>query len=48
MKHMNKNELIEINGGGFSFGLSIIIGGIATFLIGIFDGLIRPLACNAK
>ena len=31
-------ELKEINGGGMS--------GLGAFLIGILDGIMRPLACN--
>ena len=43
---MSKEELLEIKG-GVSKGL--IIGGVGiliTFLIGLFDGYMRPLSCN--
>ena len=46
MKKMNKEELMKINGGGFSLSTGIIFGGIITFLIGLFDGYVRPLACK--
>lgn len=38
---MNRNELLEIKGGGISAGLGLLLGGIVTFLIGVFDGLFR-------
>lgn len=43
---MNKNELLEIKGGGTSIGFGLLFGGIITFLIGVFDGYFRPLACH--
>lgn len=46
MEEINSIELEKINGGSIStwaiFGT--IIG--AVFIIGIFDGYTRPLACN--
>ncbi len=44
MEKISKNELKNINGGGF--GLGLLIGGIATFLIGVIDGYVRPLKCR--
>ncbi len=41
---LKKTELLNIHGGGFGFGI-IIAAGIA-FLIGVIDGIIRPLKCN--
>lgn len=38
---INKEELKQIQGGGFSIGLGILFGGIATFLIGLVDGQIK-------
>lgn len=46
MNVLNKSELKEINGGGFSLTAGIVIGGIVTFLIGVFDGYVRPYACR--
>lgn len=46
MKEIQNEELRKINGGGFSIGLGFLIGGIATFLIGVIDGYVRPLKCN--
>lgn len=44
MKKMEDSELKQIEAGGFGWGL--ILGGVVTFLIGIFDGITRPLACH--
>lgn len=46
MKEMNQNELKQINGGGINFGIWAAIGAGITFLIGLVDGYIRPMACN--
>lgn len=46
MRQLNLNEMKEINGGGVNVGLWIGIGAGVTFLIGLIDGLIRPLKCN--
>ena len=39
MEKISNNELKQINGGGF--GLGLLIGGLATFLIGVIDGQIK-------
>ena len=44
MEKISNNELKQINGGGF--GLGILIGGLATFIIGVIDGYVRPLKCR--
>lgn len=46
MKELNKQELLECSGGGFSLGLGLAIAGGIIFLIGVIDGYIRPLACH--
>lgn len=46
MKKLNDNEMKEINGGGINIGMWIGIGAGISFLIGLVDGLIRPLKCN--
>lgn len=43
---LTNNELKEINGGGLSLGVLSLIGAGVTFLIGIIDGFLRPLACR--
>ena len=46
MKKLKDEELMKINGGGFNIGIAAaIIGGIS-FLVGIFDGVVRPLKCR--
>ena len=39
-------ELKEIKGGGMSVGFIASLVGLGAFLIGILDGIMRPLACN--
>lgn len=46
MKELNKEELQNINGGGFHIGIGIGIAAGISFLIGIIDGYVRPLACR--
>lgn len=46
MKRIEEQELKQIYGGGFSFGIAGLIGAGITFLIGVIDGYIRPLACR--
>ena len=46
MKTINNQELKQIKGGGINFGIGALIGAGITFIIGIIDGYIRPLACN--
>ncbi len=46
IEKLEKKQLIEITGGGFSFGLATLIGAGIVFIIGVIDGFIRPLKCN--
>ena len=39
MERISNNDLMKVNGGGF--GLGLLLGGLATFLIGVIDGLIK-------
>lgn len=43
---LKDNELKQIVGGGFNFGIGLLIGAGVTFLVGLVDGYIRPLACR--
>lgn len=43
---LNNEELQLIVGGASKIGIGIVIGGIVTLLVGIFDGFLRPLRCN--
>ena len=44
--NLTKNELLNIQGGGVSFGLLTLLGAGIVFLIGVIDGYVRPLKCN--
>lgn len=46
MNKLNNDELKKINGGGISFGSILGIGAGLTFIIGLIDGYVRPLACR--
>lgn len=41
---LSKNELKNIHGGGV--GTVILIGAAIVFIIGVIDGLVRPLGCR--
>ena len=46
MMILNDKELMNVEGGGFNFGIATaIISGI-TFIIGILDGLVNPQRCR--
>lgn len=46
MKEVNNKKLKEVTGGGINWGLIAGIGAIASFLVGVVDGLINPKKCN--
>ena len=47
IKMLTEKELIKVTGGeASSLGIGAIIGGIATFIIGVIDGFLRPLSCH--
>ena len=46
MKKVNDKKLKEVKGGAINWGLAAGIGAIASFLIGVIDGLINPKKCN--
>lgn len=45
---LTKNELYEINAGGFtlSWAAYVVIAGAAVMVMGMFDGYINPKSCN--
>lgn len=45
---LENDELESIIGGASSkkIGIGIIIAALGSFIIGIVDGFLRPLACN--
>lgn len=42
---LSNNELKKISG-GFNFGIGFLIASGITFVVGLFDGYVRPLACR--
>ncbi len=46
MKIINDQELLNISGGGFSFGLLAGIGALIVMGVGIIDGYLRPKSCE--
>ena len=46
MKNLTNNEMKKIDGGGANIALWLGIGAGVSFIIGLIDGLIRPLKCN--
>ena len=46
MKNLTNEELKNIDGGGVNIGLLVGIAAGVTFIIGLIDGIIRPLKCN--
>lgn len=45
MRELSSKELMNVTG-GFSFGIGLLIAIGLSFLIGVFDGYVRPLKCN--
>jgi len=46
VKELSKEELMDVTGGGIGIGTGLIITAITTFVVGVIDGIIRPLRCN--
>ena len=46
MKEIANNELENIQGGAISPWTAVGLGALFVFLVGVYDGLTRPLACN--
>lgn len=46
MRNIDDFELKKIKGGGINWGMVAGFGAVASFLIGIIDGLINPKKCN--
>lgn len=43
---INNSELLEIKGGVSKYFYGIGAGAIVSFIIGLIDGYMRPLACR--
>lgn len=50
MNKLSSEELHSISGGGIklSIGAYMILGGAASFIIGLFNGYLRPLGCSVS
>lgn len=46
MENLTDKQMMSIQGGGVNLGVIVGIAAGVTFLIGVIDGLIRPLKCN--
>lgn len=46
MEEIKEKELKQITGGAFHFGLGFLVAAGVTFIVGIIDGYVRPLACR--
>lgn len=46
MQELSKSELSKVKGGGLNFGIGFAITAGVAFLIGVIDGIVRPLKCN--
>ena len=46
MKKLNDKELMNVEGGAVKIGLIVGIAAGITFIVGLIDGIIRPLKCN--
>ena len=46
MKELTKEELLDVQGGGITIGgVLLVIAGV-TFVVGVVDGIVRPLRCH--
>ncbi len=43
---LENSSLYNINGGGFSLSLGIIITAAVVFVAGILDGIVNPQKCD--
>ena len=46
MNYLTNKELMEVNGGGISLGTGLLIVAGVCFVVGIIDGIVRPLKCR--
>ena len=46
MKKIENEKLKDIKGGGINWSLMAGIGAVASFLIGVLDGILNPQKCN--
>ena len=46
MKNLKEEQMKKVKGGAINWGLMTGFGAVASFLIGIIDGLMNPQRCN--
>lgn len=48
MNGLTNEELMLINGGAIKIASGLLVGiaGAATFIIGVINGILRPLSCS--
>lgn len=46
MNKISDKQLTQVKGGGINWSLMAGIGAVASFFVGIIDGLINPKKCN--
>ena len=46
MQILTSDDLSQIKGGAFKWGIAIIGSGIISFLAGFIDGLMNPIKCR--
>lgn len=46
MEKINNEQLKRVKGGGVNWSLVAGVSAVASFLIGVIDGLINPKKCN--
>ena len=46
MIEINNDELRQVDGGAFNVGIAVAIAAGITFIVGVIDGIVRPLKCN--
>jgi len=46
MEILKNNELTQVTGGAVRIGLATVIAVVAAVVIGIIDGIRRPLPCR--
>lgn len=46
MINLSDKELMNVDGGAVNIGVIVGIAAGITFLIGLIDGIVRPLKCN--
>lgn len=46
MNVLSKENLYEISGGGLTKTAIAALAALGIFIVGVFDGFMRPLKCN--